>query len=113
MTSGGEEDNTDTTTPRTAPVDRVFGERRQGYDLTEIRRVDGKVLRVRIYRDFYPHQSHALVEVLTPAMTWTELTTEPASAWHSATPSRSTSPAPLDHLAERLFQRADAILRTE
>ncbi|MBX7269570.1 hypothetical protein KIF24_28550 [Micromonospora sp. Llam7] len=113
MTNGGGAGNAGMSAPRTAPVDRVFGERPQGYNLTEIRRVDGKLLRVRIYRDFYPHQSHALVEVLTPAMTWTELTTEPASAWHSATPSRSTSPAPLDNLAERLFQRAEAILRTE
>jgi hypothetical protein len=113
VTSGDEQNNAGMTTPGTTPVDRVFGERRQGYDLTEIRHVYSKVLRVRIYRDFYQHQSRALVEVLTPAMTWTELTHEPASAWHAATPSRSTSPAPLADLAERLFQRAEAILRTE
>jgi hypothetical protein len=96
VTSGSQEDALDTTASGTTLVDRSFGEHRQGYDLTEIRRVDGKLLRARIY---------ALIEVFTPVMTWTQLASEPASTWHAATPRRATSPAPLDNLAERLFQR--------
>ncbi|WJK33138.1 hypothetical protein [Solwaraspora sp. WMMA2065] len=92
-------------------VDRTFGEHGQGYEVTEIRRTGGGLLlRVRIHRDAYPQQSHALVEVFTPAMTWTRLTHEPVSAWHDTTPSSSSSAMPLTDLAERLFRRAAAIL---
>ncbi|MEU6022605.1 hypothetical protein [Micromonospora sp. NPDC047134] len=94
-------------------VDRSFGVRGQSYDLSEIRRTGaGHLLRVRIHRDSYPQQSYARVEVLTPAMTWTDLADEPAAAWHSGTPSRSTTATPLENIAERLFQRAAAILHT-
>lgn len=112
-TSGSQDDKASIARSDTTLVDRTFGEHRQGYDLTEIRRTDGNLLRVRIHRDAYQHQSYALVEVFTPAMTWNPLATEPASTWHAGTPYRSTSPAPLEHLAERLFQRADVILRAE
>ncbi|SCF42593.1 hypothetical protein GA0070216_11594 [Micromonospora matsumotoense] len=112
MTCGGTPTGDADTSPRgLTVVDRSFGERGGGYDLTEIRRTSGgHRLRARIHRDPYPPQSHALVEVLTPAMTWTALADEPPSAWHPATPYRSTSPTPLENLAERLFQRAAAIL---
>ncbi|SCL17784.1 hypothetical protein [Micromonospora inyonensis] len=113
MTSGRQDDKVKTTHRGTTLVDRTFGEHRQGYDLTEIRRTHGNLLRVRIHRDAYQHQSYALVEVFTPAMTWTQLANEPPSTWHAGTPYRSTSPTPLENLAERLFQRADAILRAE
>ncbi|WP_194820930.1 hypothetical protein [Micromonospora sp. S-DT3-3-22] len=104
----------DTTPPNLTVVDRSFGERGAGYDLTEVRRTaGGHRLRVRIHRDPYPQQSHALVEVLTPAMTWTPLADEPTSTWHPATPSRSTTPTPLENLTERLFQRAVAILHAD
>ncbi|MFI9643533.1 hypothetical protein ACIG87_26360 [Micromonospora sp. NPDC051925] len=115
MTGGSTPADDAGTTPHgLTVVDRSFGERGGGYDLTEIRRTgSGHRLRVRIHRDPYPRQSHALVEVLTPAMTWTVLADESPSAWHSATPYRSTSPTPLENLAERLFQRAVAILDPE
>ncbi|WKU03432.1 hypothetical protein [Micromonospora sp. HUAS LYJ1] len=104
----------DTTPQNLTVVDRSFGERGGGYDLTEIRRTGGgHRLRVRIHRDPYPRQSHALVEVLTPAMTWTVLADEPISAWYPATPYHSTTPTPLEKLAERLFRRAAAILHAE
>ncbi|MFI7437849.1 hypothetical protein [Micromonospora haikouensis] len=114
MTSDRRDDNATTPQPNGRQVERTFGEHLQGYDLTEIRRTSGgTLLRVRIHRDAYQHQSYALVEVFTPTMTWTALTTEPASAWHAATPCRSAGPAPLESLADRLFARADAILRTQ
>ncbi|WP_428962989.1 hypothetical protein [Micromonospora fluostatini] len=116
MTSGSTPaSDADATTPEgTTRVDRSFGKRGGGYALTEIRRTgDGHRLRVRIHRDPYEHQSHGVVEVLTPTLTWTALADEPASAWHPTTPYRSTSPTPLADLAERLFQRAVAILRVE
>ena len=95
-------------------VDRSFGERGQGYDLTEIRRTAaGHLVRVRIHRDSYLHQSYARVEVLTPAMTWTDLADEPAAAWHPGTSYRSSTATPLENVAERLFQRAAAILHAE
>lgn len=104
----------DTTPHGTTLVDRSFGERSGGYNLIEIRRTgSGHRLRVRIRRDPYERQSYALIEVLTPALTWTELADEPASAWHPATPYSSTSPTPLENLAERLFKRAVVILPAE
>ncbi|TDC66908.1 hypothetical protein E1258_01330 [Micromonospora sp. KC207] len=113
MTSHGRDGTATTPPPNGRQVERTFGEHRQGYDLTEIRRTSDALLRVRIHRDAHQHQSYALVEVFTSAMTWTALTTEPASGWHAATPYRSTGPVPLESLADRLFARADAILRTQ
>ncbi|WFE59564.1 hypothetical protein [Micromonospora sp. WMMD712] len=114
MTDQRGEDNATTPPPNGRRIERTFGEHRQGYDLTEIRRSSaGALLRVRIHRDAYQHQSYALVEVFTPAMSWTALTSEPASGWHAATPYRSSGPVPLESLADRLFARADAILRAQ
>jgi len=71
---------------------------------------------VDIRRDAYARQSHAVVEVLTPALTWTHLAAEPASSWHEASPNPYGPPAPtaraLYPLAERLLRRATTILRT-
>ncbi|MFI2663435.1 hypothetical protein [Micromonospora carbonacea] len=114
MTNDRRDGDATTPPPNGRRIERTFGEHRQGYDLTEIRRTSGGILlRVRIHRDAYQHQSYAVVEAFTPAMTWTALTTEPASEWHAATPNRSSGPAPLEGLADRLFARADAILRTQ
>ncbi len=115
MTSGSAHAGEGDATPRaTTVVDRSFRQHSGGYDLSEIRRTgSGHRLRVRIRRDAYQRQSYALVEVLTPGLTWTNLAAEPASAWHPATPYRSTTPTPLESLAERLFQRAVVILHAE
>ncbi|MEU8048441.1 hypothetical protein [Micromonospora haikouensis] len=114
VASGSREGKANTPPSSGRQVERIFGEHRQGYDLTETRRASGgALLRVRIHRDAYQHQSYAIVEVLTPAMTWTSMTNEPASRWHAGTPYRSTGPAPLESLADRLFARADSILRTQ
>ncbi|RLK24713.1 hypothetical protein DER29_2644 [Micromonospora sp. M71_S20] len=115
MTSGSAHPGGGDATPQgTTVVDRSFGAHSAGYDLSEIRRTDdGHRLRVRIRRDSYQRQSYALVEVLTPGLTWTNLADEPASAWHPATPYRSPTPTPLESFAERLFQRAVVILHAE
>ncbi|MEU9505338.1 hypothetical protein AB0D32_03515 [Micromonospora sp. NPDC048170] len=115
MTSGSAHPGGGDATPHaTTLVDRSFAAHNAGYDLSEIRRTDdGHRLRARIHRDSYQRQSYALVEVLTPGLTWTNLADEPASTWHPATPSRSTTPTPLESLAERLFHRAVVILHAE
>lgn len=61
------------------------------YRLTQTHHLDGHTIRIRVHRDFYAHQSWAAAEVLTPALTWTELTTAPASDWHPATPTTATA----------------------
>lgn len=91
-------------------VDDSFGAYDQGYRLARTYRLGGHTVRVRIRRDFYEMQSHAVVEVLTPALTWTPLADEPAATWHAGTPSAATSATPLAALAARLRARAAAIL---
>ncbi len=96
-------------------VDESFGTTGQAYHLTRVHHVGEHTLRVRIHRDAYQHQSHAVVEVLTPSLTWTPLAAEPPSAWHDASPDPYARPRPgpaaLYPLAERLLHRATAILR--
>jgi hypothetical protein len=97
-------------------ADESFGTTDQAYHLTRVHHVGEHTLRVRIHRDAYDFQSHAIAEVLTPAMTWTQLAAEPPSVWHEATPSlyaakAKVRPEALHPLAERLLQRATTILR--
>lgn len=89
------------------------------YRLTQTHHLDGHTIRVRVHRDFYPHQSWAYAEVLTPALNWTELATAPASDWHPATPTPTptarTATDGLDCLrpiADHLTQRAQRLLST-
>ena len=56
------------------------------YRLTQTHHLDGHTIRVRVHRGLLRHQSWAAAEVLTAALTWTELATAPASDWHPATP---------------------------
>ena len=96
-------------------VDESFGTTGQGYHLTRVHHVGDYTPRVDIRRDAYARQSHAVVEVLTPALTWTHLAAEPPSSWHAASPSpygpTKPGPQPLYPLAERLLRRATTILR--
>lgn len=86
------------------------------YRLTQTHHLDGHTIRVRVHRDFYPHQSWAAAEVLTPALTWTELATAPASDWHPTTRTvRTAATDGLDCLrpiADHLTQRAQQLLST-
>lgn len=55
----------------------IFGER--------IARLDnGQTVKARIRRNFYPHQSYALVEVLTDAAGFVTLATAPIADFHVA-----------------------------
>ncbi|MGC9668474.1 hypothetical protein ACNTMW_18200 [Planosporangium sp. 12N6] len=106
-----------TRTPRTpagrppVPVDETFHPKRYGcYELTRVYHVDGHVLRVWIYRDFYDFQSHAVAEVLTPQHTWAVVATAPWTQWHHTTPSATADAAPLTSVADDLLRRARRIL---
>lgn len=100
-------------------IDEAVGLSEARYSLTRVYRtpVTNRTVRVRIVRDVYPAQSDALAEVLTDALTWTHLATEPPSGWHGdtrvlggamLTTERVT--AALNPLADWLYQRAIGIL---
>jgi hypothetical protein len=94
-------------------VDESFGVTSDGcYQLTRVHHHDSRVIRIRIRRDFYSHQSSAVAEVLTPELTWTELAHLLPVHWHHATPYRTGNPEPLEPLADQLLTRALAILTT-
>ena len=94
-------------------VDESFGTTRDGcYELTRVHHHNDRVIRIRIHRDSYAHQSSAVAEVLTPELTWTELAHVLPTHWHHTTPYRTGNPAPLEPLAEQLLTRAVAILTT-
>jgi hypothetical protein len=88
-------------------VDETFYERRQGcYELTRVHHVDGNTVRIRVYRDFYGFQSHAVAEVLTPDRTWTTLATPPWTQWHESTPLVAADATSLTPVADSLLERA-------
>lgn len=112
-------------TERSSTVDLLdshFGPYSQGYELANIVRLDnGLKVRVRVKRDSYEVQSYAKVEVLTPAMTWTEVLTEAPALWHPSTPAYRSGYAPrpgeakkaeaaLGKVAVRLLDRAAKVL---
>lgn len=87
------------------------------YRLTQTHHLDGHTIRVRVHRDFYLHQSWAVADVLTPALTWTELATAPPADWHPGTHTpRITAHAAaardtLQPTAHHLTERAQRLLR--
>lgn len=103
-------------------VDNDFAIYRQGYELARICKLDsGHTIRARVRRDTYREQSHAVAEVLTPAMTWTPLVTKSADAWQPDSPylTSTTPPNPakrqqaealLDQVAAALLERAATVL---
>ncbi|MEV6523153.1 hypothetical protein AB0M43_14480 [Longispora sp. NPDC051575] len=94
-------------------LDRQFETTTQGYKLTRVDKLAEHTVRTRVYRDFYPAQSHAIVEVLTPELTWTDLASSEPSRWHDSLPSHvssNLSDALLDDIAAQLLQRAATIL---
>lgn len=84
------------------------------YRLTQTQQLDGHTVRVRVHRDFYQDQSWAVADVLTPALTWTEIATAPANDWHPSTPPVRTAAtdglACLRPVADHLTERAHRLL---
>ncbi len=93
-------------------IDSCFDHNTDGYRLTlAYRSADNHTIRVRVKRNAYVHQSHAIAEVLTPAMTWTTLADQPPSLWWPDTPYRTKATVDaLRPVAEAVLQRALAIL---
>jgi hypothetical protein len=86
-----------------------------GPSITRIYHVGQHTVRIRVARDFYLTQSHALAEVLTPALTWTALCEQPPQGFFDKTalngPKAATTEALLLNLADELANRAARILR--
>jgi hypothetical protein len=85
-------------------IDETFYEERQGcYELTRVHHVDGNTVRVRVYRDFYGFQRHAVAEVLTPAHLDNdgELTVDPVVRLDSVGRCRRHAPDPCRGLTAR------------
>jgi hypothetical protein len=100
---------------KTVIVDESFATTGQGYHLTRVHHIGDYTLRVDIKRDAYAAQSYAMVQVLTPALTWTTLASDPPSRWHGASLGPASRPKPgprvLYPLADQLACRATTILR--
>jgi hypothetical protein len=86
-------------------IDKVAAPARDGYQLTRIHRIGSHTIRIHLYRDTDPHYSNVNTQVLTPALTWTDLCTDPPSRWHDA-PSRTDLAA----VADTLLHRTAAVL---
>lgn len=91
-------------------VDEQFHQGSQSYKVQQIHHLDGHVLRVRVQRDFYQTQSHAVVEVLTASLDWTPLTFTSPNIWHAQTPTDASNAKPLRPIAGELTYRAQCIL---
>lgn len=98
-------------------IDSTHGTTSQGYTLTRtyhLQNPASTVVRVRIYRDFYAHQSYAVAETLTSGMEWNEIATELPANWHDGTPGRPREYRSVaNHLApiaETLVGRAAVII---
>jgi hypothetical protein len=61
------------------------GPGRYRYSMTRSYRRGEDSFRVTIERDSYEHQSHAIVEVLTTARTWSHVADNPPSNWYEST----------------------------
>ena len=98
------------------PIDTTIGRTtNDGPSITRIYHVGQHTVRVRIARDFYLTQSHALAEVFTPALTWTVLCEQPPEYFFDQTalhgPKAASTQALLLNLADELANRAAQILR--
>ena len=78
----------------------------QHTSLTRIVRVQGQKIRVRIRRDHYQQQSHAVAEVLSTELTWTHLLSEPTNGWWQST----RDARGFSNLADELVERAVRVL---
>ncbi|MFC0504175.1 hypothetical protein [Micromonospora costi] len=73
-------------------IDNEFTVYGQGYKLARICKLDSShTVHVRVKRDLYRQQSHAVAEVLTPSLTWTALLTQDVESWHQSSPYVATN----------------------
>jgi hypothetical protein len=82
---------------------------------TIVRHQSGVTVRLRVHRDFYPHQSHAVAEMWTPTG-WTTITSRDPALWAGDSPGVSASDDRdarrcSRHLQDDLLRLTDAILR--
>lgn len=99
----------ESSTPRL--VDDSHGHDKQRFTLVRIYKIGTDTIRIRITRDFYPHQSAAVAEILTSNRTWTLLIDDPASNWHAThSCTADTATVVLGSIADRLLLRAACIL---
>lgn len=86
-----------------------------GPKITRTYRLGQYTVRVRVARDSYMTQSYAVAEVLTPALTWTNLCEQPPENFfeHAPThgPKAAASQELLLKLADDLARRGARILR--
>jgi hypothetical protein len=65
-----------------------------------------EIIRARVARNFYPSQSHAVVEVMNEHQEWTNLTGSDPRLWHAS----RVSVSQLQSLANELAFRAASII---
>ena len=65
------------------------------YTLVRFYRHTGRVIRVTVTRDAYCQQSAARADVLTPALTWTQLVDDPPCRWYEQTSLYADKPTPV------------------
>lgn len=102
-----------TTTPTIDIRDESAGSRGQSYHLARVAQTCGRIVRARVHRDYYLHQSTATVEVLADDMTWTNLADAAPDTWVHGTPPPAPNLHPvaeLDHVVGELLDRAARIL---
>ena len=86
---------------------------RHRYGYTRTVRIGERVVRARVRRDYYPHQSLAVAEVLAADLSWTHLLDEAPGNWWASTPAPAGdvyAVAELGAIAEGLINRAAEIL---
>jgi hypothetical protein len=86
--------------------DESAGVTQDDYEYTRVVETAGRIVRVRVRRNYYPHQSYAVAEVLADDMTWTQLAVEPRNNWVHDTP----RPCPMIHAASELGATADHLV---
>jgi hypothetical protein len=81
---------------------------------TIVRHPSGATVRLRVHRNFYPHQSHAVAQMWT-ATGWATIAHRDPALWAGDAPGVGTNDDPAarrcaSHIQDQLLRLADAIL---
>lgn len=87
-------------------IDETTGTHGQDDIIEQVYQLGTVKVRVRVVRNSYANQSYALAEVLTPALTWTEVAKELSGNWHGT----ARDLIARKRLARKLADRAATIL---